>query len=256
MSAEGASAASSRLLGRSSAELRHPRHARSCPRIPARGLAVLAGWSSACPSRPRPRRPRSRCGSSPISSESSRSCTASPKRAGSRPAFPAGRGRAGRSSMKSRHRSTSLRAAGGGACRSAARAPSGDASSIGASARSVTSSNLPRWKRSSSMAERFWRRPTCGASRSPRRAPARPRRTPRAPAGRPAPAAVHRGIVAGELERHRIGMAAHDRGVLRVSLRGGSGSRALPIRAGRSAAKVTSRSACARSRAGSRRPRA
>ena len=100
--------------------------------------------------------------------------------------------------------------------RSAARAPSWRrASSIGASARSVISSNLPRWKRSSSIAgEIAWRRRPCAARRSPRRGPARPRRTPRAPAGRRAPGGDARGIVAGELQRDRVGMAAHDRGLL------------------------------------------
>ena len=54
---------------------------------------------------------------------------------------------------------------------------------------------------------------------------------------------VHRRIVAGQLERRRIGMAAHDRGVLPVSLRDGSGSRTLPPTSpGRSAANDTSSS--------------
>ena len=56
-------------------------------------------------------------------------------------------------------------------------------------------------------------------------------------------AAMHRRVVAGNSQRDRIGMAAHDRGFALLSLRGGSGSRTLPpIRPGRSAAKETSSS--------------
>ena len=57
-------------------------------------------------------------------------------------------------------------------------------------------------------------------------------------------AAMHGGVVAGEPQRHRIGMAAQDRDVLRAS--GGAAARASgalsPMSAGRSDAKVTSRS--------------
>ena len=74
----------------------------------------------------------------------------------------AGRGRGRRvSSISGRHRSTSFLAAGGGARPvSRSRTIMATASSIGASARSVTSSYLPRWKRSSSMAARFCATPS------------------------------------------------------------------------------------------------
>ena len=61
---------------------------------------------------------------------------------------------------------------------------------------------------------------------------------------------MHCRVVAGHPQRDRVGMAAHDRGIAAVSLRGGSGSRALPpVSPGRSAAKVTSRSGLPRDRA-------
>ena len=95
--------------------------------------------------------------SSPISSESSRSWTVSPKRRWFSTTFSSrSRSRPARSSINGRHRSTSFRAAGGGG-RPVRRSRTimASASSIGASARSVISSNLPRWKRSSSMAARL-----------------------------------------------------------------------------------------------------
>ena len=56
-------------------------------------------------------------------------------------------------------------------------------------------------------------------------------------------AAMDGGVVAGEPKRHGIGVAAQDRHVLERQRRGGSGRRALsPMSAGRSDAKVTSRS--------------
>ena len=81
-------------------------------------------------------------------------------------------------------------------------------------------------------------RPACAARRSPRRAPARPPRTPRAPAGRPASAAGappdrDRRAAARSSRRAR----ARSRRPAADSLRGGSGSRALPpAMPGRSAA--------------------
>ena len=84
----------------------------------------------------------------------------------------------------------------------------------------------------------------CGARRSPRRAPARPRRRRRGRPGRPA-----RGGGARR-RRGRRGASAIESAWPRrmatscgLSLRGGSGSRALsPVSAGRSEAKATSRS--------------
>ena len=92
-----------------------------------------------------------------MSSDSSRSWTASPNlRWSSSTRSSRSRPRPARSSMNGRHRSTSFLAAGGGAWPvSRSRTIMATASSIGASARSVTSSNLPRWKRSSIMAVRL-----------------------------------------------------------------------------------------------------
>ena len=95
-----------------------------------------------------------------------------------------------------------------------------------------------------------WQRLPCAANRSPRHAPARPHRRSCA---RPAPAARD-GDECWRRDRqpqgHGIGMAAHDGASRGLSLRGGSGRRALapspdPISDGRSAAKVTSSSGSA-----------
>ena len=98
--------------------------------------------------------------------------------------------------------------------RSGARAPScATASSIGASARSVMSSNLPRWNWSSSMAARLLATPDMRARADRLDARLLDRVEHRArllAAGHQL--AVHVGIVTGELERDRIGMAAHDGG--------------------------------------------
>ena len=96
-----------------------------------------------------------------MSSESSRSCTASPKRDWSSIRCSSlSRPRPALSSMIGRQRSTSFLAAGGGVCPvRRSRTISAIASSIGASARSVMSSNLPRWNLSSSIAVRFFAMP-------------------------------------------------------------------------------------------------
>ena len=91
---------------------------------------------------------------------------------------------------------------------------SATASSIGASARSVMSSNLPRWKRSSSMAERFLATPDMRRDADRLDAGLLDRLEHGArllPAGHQL--AVHHRVVAGELERDRVGVAAHDRGI-------------------------------------------
>ena len=188
----------------------------------------------------------SRLRSSPISSASSRSCTASPNcfwssttdssRSRSRPA---------RSSISGRQRSTSFLAAAGGARPvSRSRTMSASASSIGASARSVMSSNLPRWNFSSSMAVIFLATP------SMRRAPIASTRacSTASNTARPCwPAGCRRRCVAGSWQAMRSAMeSAWPRTIAAsplLSLRGGSGSRTLPpIRPGRSAANDTSRS--------------
>ena len=188
----------------------------------------------------------SRLRSSPISSASSRSCTASPNGAGPRPGPRAGRGRApARSSINGRQRSTSFLAAGGGATPvSRSRTSSASASSIGASARSVIWSKLPRWKCSSSIAARF------SATPSMRRAPIASTRacsTASKTARACWPAGCRRRCTAGSWQASRSAIeSAWPRTIAasaRDSLRGGSGSRALPpIRPGRSAAKATSSS--------------
>ena len=120
MSAEGASIASLAPSGSSSAETSISSMLMPCGVVGLLRLAVLAlvlllvvlaGIVLVSSS-------ESRARSSPMSSESSRSCTTSPKRRWSldQPS-PAGRARVpARSSMNGRHRSTSLRAAGGGCC--------------------------------------------------------------------------------------------------------------------------------------------
>ena len=184
----------------------------------------------------------SRLRSSPMSSESSRSCTASPKRRWSSTTFSSrSRSRPARSSIHGRHRSTSLRAAAGGALPGETLAHHqgerildrrvgavGDLVELAAMkavvqhGREIVRDALP-----------------CGARRSPRRAPARPLRTRRAPAGRPAAA---RRWIAGSWQASREARSnrrgrARSRPPAASSLRGGSGSRALPpARPGRSAA--------------------
>ena len=154
--------------------------------------------------------------SSPMSRASSRSWMASPKRAWfSISRSSRSRSRPARSSISGRQSSTIFFAAGGGAWPvSRSRTISATASSIGASARSVTSSNFPRWKRSSSMAERFLRHARHAARADRLDARLLDRLEHRA---RLLPArhqlAMHHRIMTGELERDRIGMAAHDRGV-------------------------------------------
>ncbi len=174
------------------------------------------------PRRPRPLRPRNRCErSSPMSSASSRSCTASPNwRWSSITPSSRSRSRPARSSISGRHRSTSLRRAGGGARPvSRSRTIIASASSIGASARSVISSNLLRWKRSSSMAVRFLATP------SMRRAPIASTRacsTASNTARACWPAGCRRRCSGvswqASLQRDRIGMAAHDRGLVLAEL--------------------------------------
>ena len=102
------------------------------------------------------------------------------------------------------------------------------------------------------------RRRPCAASRSPRRAPARPRRRPRAPACPRREAAVHASVVAGEAQRHRIGLAAHDRDVVRrracaAAPAGAPCRRSAPAGPRRRRPRDP---ACRRWRACSRRPRA
>ena len=139
-----------------------------------------------------------------MSSASSRSCTASPNGAGPRSRFRAGRDRAPAwSSISGRQRSTSFLAAGGGAMPvRRSRTISAIASSIGASARSVISSNLPRWKRSSSMAVRFLRDAVHAprADRLDARLLDRLEHRARLLAAR-LQAAMHRRIVTGEAQR-------------------------------------------------------
>ena len=122
-------------------------------------------------------------------------------------------------------------AAGGGARPvRRSRTISATASSIGASARSVTSSNLARWiavlehrgeivgdARHAPRADRLDARLLDRVEHRARLLAFRRKR------------AVHAAIVAGEPQRHRIGMAAHDRGFgARSACAAGSGSRALP----------------------------
>ena len=156
-----------------------------------------------------------------MSSESSRSWTTSPNlrwssimsssRSSSRPARP---------SMQLRHRSTRRRAAGGGAWPvRRSRTIIATASSIGASARSVISSNLPRWNLSSSIAGEVLGDAlhAARADRLDARLLDRLEHRARLLAARHQ-AAMHGGVVTGHPQRDRVGMAAHDRGVRRGQL--------------------------------------
>src|SRR5262245_7669334 len=119
---------------------------------------------------------------------------------------------------------------------------SATASSIGASARSDTSSNLPRWKRSSSMAARFFATPDI------RRAPIASTRacsTASNTARACCPPGTSLRCTIGSWQASLSAMAsAWPRTIAAseaASLRGGSGRRALPpTMPGRSAAKDTS----------------
>ena len=182
-----------------------------------------------------------------MSSDSSRSWTASPNlRWSSSTRSSRSRPRPARSSMNGRHRSTSFLAAGGGAWPvSRSRTIMATASSIGASARSVTSSNLPRWKRSSIMAVRLLFTPSmrrepiastraCSTASNTARACWPPGTSRRCTAGS---WQASFSATASALPRTIAASA-------RVSLRAGSGSRTLPpTRPGRSAANETSSSA-------------
>src|SRR5262245_24058114 len=182
--------------------------------------------------------------SSPMSSASSRSWMASPKRAWfSINRSSRSRSRPARSSISGRHSSTSFFAAGGGIWPvSRSRTMSATASSIGASARSDTSSNLPRWKRSSSMAARFFATPDI------RRAPIASTRacsTASNTARACCPPGTSLRCTIGSWQASLSAMAsAWPRTIAAseaASLRGGSGKRALPpTMPGRSAAKDTS----------------
>ena len=181
-----------------------------------------------------------------MSSDSSRSCTASPNlRWSSSRRSSRSRPRPARSSMNGRQRSTSFLAAGGGAWPvSRSRTIIATASSIGASARSVISSNLPRWKRSSIMAVRFRATPimrrepiastrACSTASNTARACWPPGNSRRCTA-----ASWQASLSATESAWPRTIAAS-----CRVSLRGGSGSRTLPPTSpGRSAANETSSS--------------
>ncbi len=160
----------------------------------------------------------------------------SSRRSSSRPARP---------SMKPRHNSTRRRAAGGGTWPvRRSRTSIARASSIGASARSLISSNFPRWNLSSSMAARLSATPIM------RRAPIASTRacsmasnTARAccpPGSRRRCTALSWHAIRSPIESAWPRTIAASSG---VSLRGGSGSRALPPdMPGRSAANDTSRS--------------
>src|ERR1039458_6164656 len=247
MSAVGASAASAAASGMSSADTWLSSVLMRCisslsaasPSSPESCLRRSSSPSSSSSS-------ESRLRSSPISSASSRSCTASPNWRWSSSTFSnRSRSRPARSSISGRQRSTSFLAAGGGAMPvRRSRTKSASASSIGASARSVISSNLPRWKRSSSMAERFLATP------SMRRAPIASTRacSTASNTARPCwPAGCRRRCTAGSWQAILNAIAsAWPRTIAAsplLSLRGGSGSRTFPlIRPGRSAANDTSRS--------------
>ena len=107
-----------------------------------------------------------------------------------------------------------LRPGGGAWPVSRSRTIMASASSIGASARSVISSNLPRWKRSSSMAVRIFgdARHAARADRLDARLLDRLEHAARLRVARHQ-LAMHFRIVAGEFQRDRIGVAAHDRGI-------------------------------------------
>ena len=205
--------------------------------------SLRRSWSPSSPSSSSSEEARS----SPMSSDSRRSWTASPNlRWSSSTRSSRSRPRPARSSMNGRHRSTSFFAAGGGAWPvSRSRTIMATASSIGASARSVTSSNLPRWKRSSIMAARLLFTPSmrrepiastraCSTASNTARACWPPGTSRRCTAGS---WQASLSAIASALPRTIAASA-------RVSLRGGSGSRTLPpTRPGRSAANVTSSSA-------------
>src|SRR5512132_4610877 len=155
------------------------------------------------------------------------------------------RSRPARSSINGRHSSTIFFAAGGGVWPvSRSRTMSATASSIGASARSDTSSNLPRWKRSSSMAARFFATPDI------RRAPIASTRA-NSTASNTARACCPPGTsLRCTIGSWQASLSAIESAWPRTiaastppSLRGGSGSRALPATMpGRSAANATSSS--------------
>src|SRR5262249_3007782 len=205
-------------------------------------LSLRLSWSPSAPSSSS----ASELRSSPMSRSSSRSWTTSPKRAwlsislSRRLRFlPA------RSSISGRHRSTSRLAAGGGIMPvSRSRTIMASAPSIGASARSETSSNLPRWKRSSIMADRFLATPVM------RRAPIASTRAC-STASNTARAVCPPGTsLRWTVGSWQASLSAIESACPRtiaasavLSLRAGSGSRALPpTTPGRSAAKPTSRS--------------
>ena len=177
-----------------------------------------------------------------MSSDSSRSWTASPNwRWSSSTRSSRSRSRPARSSMNGRHRSTSFLR---GRRRRLAGQPLAHHHGDGLLDRRVGAvGDLVELAAMEAVVEHGGEiaapRRACGASRSPRRAPARPPRTPRAPAGRRAPAGdapPDRGRRASARSNRRG--RARSRPRARVSLRGGSGSRALPpTRPGRSAAK-------------------
>src|SRR6185437_2263543 len=184
--------------------------------------------------------------SSPRSSADNRSCTRSPNLAWSSVTRLSLSSRAPiLSSSTGRQRSTILRAAaGGGSPVSRSRTSIASASDSGASARSVISSNLPRWKWSSSMAVRFLATPAI--RREPiasTRACSTASNTPRA-CGFPG---ISLRCTFGSWQASFSAIeSAWPRTIAAsrfVILRAGSGSRALPgANPGRSAAKVTSSS--------------
>ena len=170
------------------------------------------------------------------------------------------RSRPARSSISGRHRSTSLRAAGGGAMPvRRSRTIMASASSIGASARSVISSNLPRWKRSSSMAVRF------SATPSMRRAPIASTRacsTASNTARACWPAGCRRRCTPGRGRRARSAIESAWPRTIAASALAELARRLRQPRLAAHQARAARRRrrlrapACARSRAGSRRPRA
>ena len=153
-----------RLSGMSSADTSRVLRAHALHVVAVGGVAVLAGiLLAAILARLRRLPPRHRgCGRRPFRARRADRARRRRTGAGPRAGPRAGRDRARRGprSADATDRPASWRPAAAPG-RSAARAPcSASASSIGASARSVISSNLPRWNFSSSMAVRFLATPS------------------------------------------------------------------------------------------------